>query len=404
MAKDRPDLKPLIGQHLTVVAWVWARTVKSPNPAFADVDVPLVSSFLLTPMAGKEAWVEPIIEDGGYRFKVRAGKPKDIGSVRNGTKIARGAFRCVMSGSPFQYSYIDEQANAGRMGTRLMAIVAEGDRGRVFLSPTPEHEAIASKATPVWRPDTPSRGTWASNAQGRRYGFRTFGDYFTARQLVSLTTFSDLVGEAIVRIKGDAIATGLPDDNMPLGDSGTGATAYSEAVAVYLSFLVSKLADKGSTICTWDAGPSSNRTASGRSARVATVRVTFSRQAIPMTWDFAEVNFFSDSVGSADTILKTMSAPLAYLPCYATDGASNQADARNQRLSFGKIVSTDPPYYDNVGYADFQISSTSGSVARCAGCFRIYLPRSRCPRPRSWWPRHIATVAKKRQRDFSLLA
>jgi putative DNA methylase len=352
MAQERPDLKPLIGQKLTVIAWLWARTVKSPNPAFALADVPLASSFLLSPMAGKEAWVEPIIENGGYRFAVKAGKPEDLDRLRRGTKLARGAFKCLLSGSPIQYSYIDDEAKAGRMGVRLMAIVAEGARGRVYLSPAPEHEAIARRAAPSWKPDAPSRGTWASNAQGRRYGFRTFGDYFSDRQLVALTSFSELLDETRARVRGDASAAGVCEDGQRLQDGGKGATAYADSVAIYLGFLISKLADKGSTICTWDAGPASNRTGSGRSARVATVRVTFSRQAIPMTWDFAEANFFSDSVGSIDTVLGTLIAPLTYLPSLASSGHAHYGDAQKQTLSSGKVVSTDPPYYDNIGYAD----------------------------------------------------
>jgi putative DNA methylase len=354
MAQDpnnpRPDLKPYVGEQLTVIAWIWARTVKSPNPAFADVDVPLVSSFLLSPMAGKEAWVEPIVDGDQYRFEVRVGMPP--AEARSGTKLSQGSFRCLLSNAPFKFSYIDDEANAGRMGERLMAVVAEGKRGRVYLPPTDEMEAIARTAEPTWKPDAPSRGTWASNAQGRRYGFKTFGDYFTPRQRLALNTFSDLVGEARERVRRDAVAAGMSDDGTPLRDGGTGAMAYAEAVATYLGFLVGKLADKGSTICTWDAGPSSNRTASGRSARVATVRVTFSRQALPMTWDFAEVNFFSDSVGSIDTVVKTLCVPVTYLPRVRTAGSCQQEDAQNQKITFEKVVSTDPPYYDNIGYAD----------------------------------------------------
>jgi putative DNA methylase len=313
MAADRPDLKPYLGRKLTVVAWLWARTVKSPNPAFADVEVPLISSFILSPMAGKETWVEPVIEGDGYRFTVKVGKPKNTEAAKNGTKLSQGAFKCLMSGSPFKYDYIDKEANAGRMGKRLMAIVAEGDRGRVYLSPSAVHAKVARSAKPTWKPDTQSRGTWASNAQGRRYGFYTFGDYFTDRQLVALITFSDLVTEARELVRRDALAAGVLEDCTPLRNGGSGAAAYGEAVAVYLGFLVSKLADKGSSLCTWDAGPVSNRTASGRSARVTTVRVTFGRQAMSMTWDYAEVNFFSESVGGLETVLKTLSVPLTNL-------------------------------------------------------------------------------------------
>lgn len=155
MEEERPDLKPLVGRELTVIAWLWARTVKSPNPAFAEVDVPLASTFLLSTKAGKEAWVEPVIENGGYRFAVHSGKPKDPAAAKAGTKLARGAnFGCVMSGTPLTGDYIKAEGKAGRMGARLMAIVAEGERGRVYLSPTPEHEAAAKEAKPTWKPET----------------------------------------------------------------------------------------------------------------------------------------------------------------------------------------------------------------------------------------------------------
>ncbi|MFZ1537265.1 MAG: DUF1156 domain-containing protein, partial [Chromatiaceae bacterium] len=351
-SNPRPDLKPYIGRKLTVIAWLWARTVKSPNPAFADVDVPLASSFLLSPMLGKEAYVEPVIENGGFRFTVKVGKPNDAEGSKLGTTAGkRAAFKCLMSGVPVTYDHIRGEGKAGRMGAKLMAIVAEGDRGRVYLGPTPEMESTALTAQPEWGPET----TLPVNPRDFKtpnYGLTTFADIFTRRQLVALTTFSDLVQEARGRAQGDALVAGLRHDARPLRDGGTGATAYGDAVAVYLSFLISKLADKGSTLCTWDAGPASNRTVSGRSARVATVRVTFGRQALPMSWDFAEVNFFSESVGSIDTVVKTLSAPLDYLSPSIQDGIAQQADAQLQRMTQGNVVSTDPPYYDNIGYAD----------------------------------------------------
>ena len=221
MARNRPDVKRYEGRKLTVIAWLWARTVKSPNPAFANVDVPLASTFVLSTKKGKEAYVEPVIEGRGYRFTVKAGKPPE--SAKNGTKLARGSFRCLFSDVPIQYEYIDGEANAGRMGERLMAVVAQGERSRVYLTPTLEMEEVARSAQPRWKPDTPSRGTWASNAQGRRYGFWTFGDYFTERQLVALTTFSDLVTEARERAQVDAVVAGMRDDGVPLRNGGMGS-------------------------------------------------------------------------------------------------------------------------------------------------------------------------------------
>jgi putative DNA methylase len=342
MAADRPDLKPYVGQQLTVIAWLWARTVKSPNPAFSHVDVPLASTFMLSTKAGKEAYVEPVIESGGYRFTVKVGKPKDAQAAKNGTKLARGAnFRCLMSGTPIAGDYIKAEGQAGRMGARLMAIVAEGERGRVYLPPTPEHEAVTRQATPEWRPegtlpDDP-RNFWTV-----QYGLKTYGDLFTPRQLVALTTFSDLVGEAIERVKRDAIAAGLPDDGQPLRDGGTGAMAYAEAVGVYLAFALSKQADLGNSLCRWEP-------------IAQCPRQLFGRQAIPMIWDYAEGNPLGDSSGAwlvfVDGITKAFAKAFEVVPSSAT-GHAKQADAGTQMISCDKLVSTDPPYYDNIGYAD----------------------------------------------------
>lgn len=338
MAKKRPDLKKYVGQKLTVIAWFWARTVKSPNPAYRNVDVPLVSNFMLSTKKGKEAYVEPIVDGNGYSFTVKVGKPKDEEAVKSGTKLSRGSFRCLMSETAMKYEYIDDEANAGRMGSRLMAIVAEGDRGRVYLDPTEEQEAVARSAQPTWKPELKSRGTWASNAQGRYYGFHTFGDYFTPRQLVALETFSGLVQEACERVKHDAAESSKTCDEIRLADGGAGATAYGEAVSVYLAFAVDKLADRNSSLCAWVI-PREH------------ARNTFGRQAIPMVWDFTESNPLSGSSGNFSGGIVSITKALDGM---AKDGKglAFQDDARTQSLGAGKVSSTDPPYYDNVGYAD----------------------------------------------------
>ena len=148
------------------------------------------------------------------------------------------------------------------MGSRLMAIVAEGDRGRVYLSPTREHEETAAKAIPDWRPDgdVPPRLTGGTCVP---YGLSTWGDLFTPRQLVALTTFSYLVGDATERVRRDAVAAGMPDDERPLREGRTGATAYAEAVAVYLGLAISRFADRNNSLCTWDSGPSGTRASTG---------------------------------------------------------------------------------------------------------------------------------------------
>jgi putative DNA methylase len=337
MAKSRPDLGLHAGRSLTVIAWLWARTVKSPNPAFAKVDVPLASTFMLSTKAGKEAYVEPVIENGGYRFTVKVGKPKDAEGAKNGTKLARGAnFQCLMSGTPMAGDYIKAEGRAGRMGARLMAIVAEGERGRVYLAPTPEHAAAAGKAKPDWRPEVTISGT-TQYLGVKPYGMERFDQLFTDRQLVALTTFSDLVQETRERVKRDAHAAGLPDDGKPLCDGGNGATAHADAVAIYLAFAVSKIANIGSSIASW---------MSDRGA----FRETFARQAIQMTWDFAEANALAEAGGSFTTAIDKGAMAIDAFPM-ATRAVAQQADAALQTITSDKVVSTDPPYYDNVPYA-----------------------------------------------------
>ena len=333
----RPDLKKYAGQQLTVIAWLWARTVKSPNPAFALVDVPLASTFMLSTKAGKEAYVEPVIEDGGYRFTVKVGKPEDAEGAKSGTKLSRANFACLMSGTPVSGDYIKAEGKAGRMGSRLMAIVAEGERGRVYLAPTPEMEAVAQTAQPTWKPE----GEIAKRMTGGNctpYGLTNWGDLFTPRQLVALTTFSDLVQKARELVLRDALQAGLPADAKPLSDGGTGAAAYSDGVAVYLSFGVDKVANSVCSLVKWNnARDQSN--------------VVFTRQALPMMWDFADVNPFAGAAGDFGLSCEGTSKTFAFLPA-APIGRASQVDASTQDIGSDKVVSTDPPYYDNIGYAD----------------------------------------------------
>lgn len=223
MAKDRSDLTPLVGKKLTVIAWLWARTVKSPNPAYSHVAVPLASTFVLSSKAGKEAYVEPVVMGDSYRFTVKVGSAPE--SAENGTKaVGRGAnFLCLLSGTPISGQYIKAEGQAGRMSARLMAIVAEGERGRAYLPPTPDMEMIAQQAQPTWKPDV----EFFQQALGFRvgnYGLTKWSDLFTPRQLVALTTFSDLVQDAIAKVRADALSAGMADDGVGLDTGGTGAT------------------------------------------------------------------------------------------------------------------------------------------------------------------------------------
>ena len=336
MIRQRPDLKQYAGKKLTVIAWLWARTVKSPNPAFGAVDVPLASTFVLSSKKGKEAYVEPVIEDGGYRFTVKTGAPP--ASAKLGTTAGkRSAFRCLMSGVPVPYDHIRTEGKAGRMGTRLMAIVAEGSRGRLYLRPTPEHEAVATKACPEWMPDIALPNN-PRDFKTPNYGLTTFGDLFTERQLVALTTFSDLVAEARERVRQDAVAASVRDDAVLLQDGGVGARAYADAVSVYLAFAVDRMAMTGNNLVRWNSV--------GQKAQHC-----FGRQALPMIWDFAEPNFLASSTGSIDAAVFYSCDPLRWLQP-GPEGFSFQTSALSQGHADDKLVSTDPPYYDNIGYAD----------------------------------------------------
>lgn len=335
MTAGRTDLDDLVGKELTVIAWLWARTVKSPNPAFSHVDVPLVSTFVLSSKEGKQAYVKSIKINGGYKFTVENGIPPE--DAKEGTTAGkRAGFVCLMSGSPIDYKYIRSEGGSGRMGVRLMAIVAEGVRGRVYLDPSSDHELLAKSCLPEWRPNAKLHGKCRVNVSN--YGLDSFGDLFTSRQLVALTTFSDLVQVAIANCEQDAIKAGMADDGIPLDEGGTGAKAYAQAVGVYLTFAVDKVADRNSSLCAW---------ASLREH----ARNTFGRQALPMTWDFAESNPLSDSSGNFEGGVKSIYDGLSNLG-FPVMGWAVQASAQQQTISSGKVVSTDPPYYDNIGYAD----------------------------------------------------
>jgi putative DNA methylase len=349
MAADRPDLAPYVGQKLTVIAWLWARTVKSPNPAFRHVEVPLASTFILSSKAGKEAYVAPVIEGDSYRFTVKVGTPP--AEAKAGTSAGkRAGFRCLLSDIPINYDYIRGEGKAGRLGTRLMAIVAEGDRKRLYIEPVAEHVIAAESAEPTWKPDC-SMPLKHRNFQPPVYGMYNLGDIFTSRQLVALTSFSDLVTEAVEIIRRDALAAGMADDETGLDAGGNGAQAYGDAVGTYLALAISRFSDRNNALCTWDSGPAGTRASTGGSARTASLRNLFSRQAIPMAWDFGEANPFSESGGGFISAFGWVQPAVRNLEGKSA-GHSIIADAQKQVISTWKIISTDHPYYDNIGYAD----------------------------------------------------
>lgn len=320
------------GGKATVIAWLWARTVKCPNPA-CGCQMPLVRSFWLSTKKGKEAWVTVQKDKGQKRvsFQVVTGK----GKAPKGTVNRRGA-RCICCGGPVGFDYIRSEGRGGCLGAQLMAIVAEGPHGRLYLSPDEGHESVANIARPMNAPET-DLPEQALGFRVQRYGMTKHRDLFTPRQLVALTTFSDLVGEARARVLADAMAAGLPDDGLGINDGGTGAQAYADAVATYLALAVDKLVDYSSNICSWHSGRD-------------TIRNTFARQAIPMTWDFAEANPFSSSTGNFLGAIKWIYEVLVNTVAPVI-GRATQQDATS--LPDGSyVLSTDPPYYDNIGYAD----------------------------------------------------
>lgn len=312
-----PKVKDGQGKERTVIAWIWARTVKCPNPV-CGCEMPLASSFVLSKKKGNEAWVEPIVDGQKVRFEVHKGK---CSKEKESNKTSRSAvFKCPSCGETTLDAYVKEMGKKSAIGAQLMAVVAEGDRGRIYLSPTTEQETIAAVAMPENYPsgEMPGNPRWFSPPA---FGMTDYADLFTNRQLTALTTFSALVAEAQKKVVEDG-----------------GSEEYGQAVGVYLSFIISKLADRGSSICSWDSSRDG-------------LRNTFGRQAIPMVWDYAEGNPFSNSSGCFDNMLEWVYKCALEFPALKR-GEASQLDAQSDCGLRDIMVSTDPPYYDNIGYAD----------------------------------------------------
>ncbi|HSU05749.1 MAG TPA: DUF1156 domain-containing protein [Acetobacteraceae bacterium] len=333
------------GREATVVAWLWARTVRSPDPAAKAAHVPLVSTFMLSTKKRQQAWIEPKIDRTAatYEFTVHGGTlPSDQAArAKQGTKTSRGAsFRCLLTGSPISAEWIKREGKAGRMRYRLLALAVEGEKGRRYLASTEFHATVAEvdrTELPELDQKLPRNPRWFAPPD---YGYAHFKDLFTPRQLVALATFSDLVQEARKRVEHDAVAAGLASDAAPLNDGGEGASAYADAVATYLAFALSKLADRGSSICTWFTERDSTRP-------------TFARQAIQMTWDFAELNMLLHGTGSFAGAVEWTAESLEGVPDQAEAGVvRRQEAAQGWPAVHAAAINTDPPYYDNIGYAD----------------------------------------------------
>jgi putative DNA methylase len=324
------------GGTATVIAWLWGRTVACPNPA-CGAQMPLVRSLWLSTKSSNKAWLDPIVDlaNKSVRLDVKTG----VGAPPESPKTGRGAkFRCLVCEQIAADQHIKDEGAAKRMGAQLMAIVTEGQRGRAYLPPDAEQIAAAASAAPEWRPEqslaNDPRAIWCVN-----YGLDRFGDLFTPRQLVALTTFSDLVGEAREQAKRDAVSSGLPDDGIGLGHGGAGALAYADAIATFLGLAVDKAADRNSSLCTWES-------------RMDRIRNTFTRQGLPMVWDFAETNPFAGAGGDIRGTVESLCEVLDSLP-RGPRGVVKQLDATTAVDGVAQpLICTDPPYYDNIGYAD----------------------------------------------------
>ncbi|MFN8082597.1 MAG: DUF1156 domain-containing protein [Dermatophilaceae bacterium] len=312
------------GREAKVIAWIWARTVTCPNPA-CGIAMPLVRSFWLSKKKGRPTWAEPVVRGREVTFEIKTGP---TGPRLEGT-VARSGATCIKCQTPVNLSLIRGEAQRQGLGETLVAVVAEGDRRRMYLPGRVEDVRTAAIPRPTDAPDqlvtTPSHDV----DRLPMYGMRRWSDAFTPRQLVALTTFSDLVGEARERALADQIAAGVPEGE---------AVGHADALALYLALATSRLADLNNSLVTWSNSRDQSRN-------------LFARQAIPMAWDFVEANPFGGASGDLGVSLATASRALvALVP--TGDGAVSQQDASHLRLGRGFAVSTDPPYYDNIGYAD----------------------------------------------------
>jgi putative DNA methylase len=338
MATKRPDLKKYVGNNLTVVAWLWVRTVKCPNPACGN-DIPLLSSFVLSSKKGKEVYLVPKISGLSVGFEISGSPPVNFADPKKGLKRGKsGIFGCVSCDTVTTRNYVSEQGKAKNIGQLQTAVVVEGLNQRIYLtadvSQLPDQlPSVDTAGLEIELAPNP-RDVWCRN-----FGLNTPSDLFTPRQLVALTTFSDLVREVCDRVKQDAVLAGMPDDGKGLDAGGTTATAYAESISTYLACLLDRMIYYGSSLTTWL--PKDNA-----------LRDCMPRQALAMAWDFAEGNPFGKSSGDVMTCANSIANYLE-LATPRRDAIVTQCDARVIGGNGKKFLfSTDPPYYDNIGYAD----------------------------------------------------
>jgi putative DNA methylase len=349
-----PKVRLPDGTEATAIAWLWARTVRSPDPAAKGAMVPLVSSFMLATREGRKAWAEVVIDPDaldGWRFKVQTGAlgKEEEERQKRGTRAVGGGsgFTCALTGAVIPNTHVRAEGMGGHLGDRLMAIVCESTRSRAYVSPAGEHESLARSLLHDGRVAEARLGSLAQPVPERLtggtcfgYGLTTFTSLFTARQLITLSVFSDLVTQARELALADARAASLPDDNTPLHADGIGFVAYADAIATYLGCLVSRTTNYTSTLCVWSSH-----------AKDELAKQVFLRQALAMSWDFAETNPFGNSGGSLTNSIGWLARSIEFLVGYG-QGTVSQRDAAANFYPSPVVISTDPPYFDNVGYAD----------------------------------------------------
>ena len=324
------------GSEATVIAWIWARTVTCPNPA-CGIETPLVSKWWLGKKKGKEAYIVPTVIGDHVEYSI-GHDPKQAPTKQDDGTIDRKGARCLACEAYIGFKYLRSEARNGGMGAELMAIAAEGCRSRTYLPPDRAHAATALRAAPSSVP----MGELPEAALGFRvqaYGMLKYSDLFSPRQLTALTTFSDLVGEAREQVLRDALAGGMSEGER-LEAGGVGAAAYADAVTTYLACALDQIVSVNSSLCSWNASPTKE-----------TVRDLFARQAIPMIWDYAEANPFAGSTGDLGKSVNRISEVLKRLHVSTSVGVVMQSNAAS-RCCMNSVISTDPPYYDNIGYSD----------------------------------------------------
>ncbi len=313
-----------------VIAWIWARTVASPDPAAQGKHVPLISTFVLSTKEGAQGWLEPQVDKmaGTYRLVVRNGAPNDRSALGTGTKSGKGGFRCILTDAPIPFSYIRTEGQAGRLGSIMLAVIAEVRRGRIYLDPTPEQIMAAQQASPRNYPET-ALPDQALGFRVQNYGITQHWQMFTPRQLEAMVTLSDLVRQVAKDVECDA-----------LGALGTTkkANEYAATITVFLGLALDRCASFNNSLCRWNG----NQTV-----------FLFTRQAISMLWDFSEANIMGERAVCWHTAVDICAdAVQTIAPSSIAQGCARQIDAASgANGTEGLLVSTDPPYYDNIGYA-----------------------------------------------------